>query len=910
MTAQERDLTSHPRIRKQALNVLDPTDSFVLTPVAFDYDADGTVEQSDVSDLSARVIQTVQLILAPFDIDVVQAAAETMGAAVDSIHDNDAASENLDAYVFVVNATSDGYTANGGSVGKNAIPNGTLFGYAAGGDLIANVGNQQDEAAITFTDTTLEWAMSVLGYTGLTTGDPNYSTKIQEIGDLFVTALSNISVHEGLHTLGIWHTFLPNSEVSGDVMSAQGAHQFSGDRSLVTRGDLFGQNPASSIVNNYELLRDASNIGLRLDSATQKPTFGYVTGSGAHDVINLTWVNNKIHVVVTPYSDAGHTNQVTLLGTPQQEVYDIVLSTLATDRIVIDAGAKDDLIQIDGDIPASFDVRGMLGNDQATLVGKSSRSLHNVTIDGEAGDDKLVIDTAAGNPLPASGYMLTYRGGTGTNQAVIPITGTDNSDTYSFALNTSNANVVDVVKTGGATRSLDLSTIYSDADLTFQVDLKSGTDTVTVDANVPASFLINGMNGSDYVTLQGKSAAAAIRSFIFNGGDDSSYDSFLMSFVNGDPLPMPGSDFRFDGGGGFNEAIVYMGGMQYFPAYFVNTTADGADLSIDEVPDSSSAAGDQSTLRAAIQEANAWSVPTYVFVPAGHYSLSVTGADASGVADASVGDLDIHNNVVVIGTGAGSTVIDGSALPSTTRDRLFEIAGGGSGVARPEARDAYWRTDGRRRGAILVNDTSASVELSMSDVAVVGNLADPSSGGINALGGGIHVQPGTSATVARSVIANNYAYRGGGIYAAGSTSTAAAAVVTLDRTTLAKNVVVTSGPNIRGMTGSGSTPVSGTFTSSGGNLIESTSGATFTTQSSDYVNQSVDYVVTSVIDTFNHADDSYRPVCPRSDRPGECAKHVEDDLATGVDLCVDESENHGPSSVSRPTGGHSPVPGV
>src|SRR5437660_359344 len=65
------------------------------------------------------------------------------------------------------------------------------------------------------------------------------------------------------------------------------------------------------------------------------------------------------------------------------------------------------------------------------------------------------------------------------------------------------------------------------------------------------------------------------------------------------------------------------------------------------------------TLRAAIQEANALAGADTINVPAGMYTLSIPGSFED---EAATGDLDITDDLTLIGAGARSTIIDGGGL--------------------------------------------------------------------------------------------------------------------------------------------------------------------------------------------------------------------------------------------------------
>ncbi|MGZ6070666.1 MAG: hypothetical protein ACXWK8_05580, partial [Myxococcaceae bacterium] len=63
------------------------------------------------------------------------------------------------------------------------------------------------------------------------------------------------------------------------------------------------------------------------------------------------------------------------------------------------------------------------------------------------------------------------------------------------------------------------------------------------------------------------------------------------------------------------------------------------------------------TLRAALQEANAHAGPDSVLLPAGTYTLTISGPAEDAAA---TGDLDITDDLLLVGAGASSTIVDGA----------------------------------------------------------------------------------------------------------------------------------------------------------------------------------------------------------------------------------------------------------
>jgi CSLREA domain-containing protein len=70
------------------------------------------------------------------------------------------------------------------------------------------------------------------------------------------------------------------------------------------------------------------------------------------------------------------------------------------------------------------------------------------------------------------------------------------------------------------------------------------------------------------------------------------------------------------------------------------------------------------TLRTAVQEANALAGPDRIFVPFGTYFLEIPGADED---QAATGDLDLTDDVTIIGESTNVTTIDGRGTTACSR---------------------------------------------------------------------------------------------------------------------------------------------------------------------------------------------------------------------------------------------------
>jgi hypothetical protein len=186
--------------------------------------------------------------------------------------------------------------------------------------------------------------------------------------------------------------------------------------------------------------------------------------------------------------------------------------------------------------------------------------------------------------------------------------------------------------------------------------------------------------------------------------------------------------------------------------FVVDTFPDGVDvLPGDGV--CATASGD-CTVRAAVMEANALLGPDTVIVPAGTFPIERPWPFPEGdPSSASVGDLNVHEELTLVGAGSDETVIGpGSAMFA---DRILSIHAGPVTLRDLTIREGFAGFDpgvpnnGTAGGGILNFDT-----LFLDGVNVADNYADSTGGGILSYG---------SLFVARSSFESNSAYEGGAI---------------------------------------------------------------------------------------------------------------------------------------------------
>lgn len=236
--------------------------------------------------------------------------------------------------------------------------------------------------------------------------------------------------------------------------------------------------------------------------------------------------------------------------------------------------------------------------------------------------------------------------------------------------------------------------------------------------------------------------------------------------------------------------------------FVVDSVSDAVDAAIGD--GICLAAGEGCTLRAAVQEANAWPGPDTVELDAVSYVLAIGGI---GEQAAATGDLDITDDLTVVGVGESATVIDGGAL-----DRVFDIGPGGSAaelsLERLTVTNGVVDEHQGKGGCVFTFAGSAlnldhvTVEACSSqrdgsgvynegtltgiDVSFIGNGAI--GGELDGAGGAIaNVGDGATVDLYRCLLESNVGEVGGAIYTSATFSGGPRATVSLDSCSLIGN---------------------------------------------------------------------------------------------------------------------------
>src|SRR5262249_27856431 len=153
-------------------------------------------------------------------------------------------------------------------------------------------------------------------------------------------------------------------------------------------------------------------------------------------------------------------------------------------------------------------------------------------------------------------------------------------------------------------------------------------------------------------------------------------------------------------------------------------------------------------------EANALAGADTIIVPAGTYTLTLAGTDED---FAETGDLDILEDLTIVGAGASTTIVDGGAL-----DRVFDIQSSGPvTISGLTIRHGFLNDPTTSSGDIGAGILVASFDTTtLADCIVTGNSAVNDAGG-----GGIFVF--SPLTMTRVTVSNNSALVGTGVVGEG-----------------------------------------------------------------------------------------------------------------------------------------------
>jgi len=211
----------------------------------------------------------------------------------------------------------------------------------------------------------------------------------------------------------------------------------------------------------------------------------------------------------------------------------------------------------------------------------------------------------------------------------------------------------------------------------------------------------------------------------------------------------------------------------------VNRTVDGVDANPGDGVCETAPGNGRCTLRAAVQETNALAGLDTILLPAGIYTLVRPGAEEN---LAATGDLDIRDHLLISGSGADETIIDGNQL-----DRVFHIPIS-IGVSFSISGVTVRHGANVNSGAGIFNEGGGTLIVESSYIQ--GNTSLTNGGGIDNLNGQV--------TINNSTISGNKAQgdengNGGGMYNNGGTLYLSSSTISGNQATLRGGGISSSG---------------------------------------------------------------------------------------------------------------------
>jgi predicted outer membrane repeat protein len=502
----------------------------------------------------------------------------------------------------------------------------------------------------------------------------------------------------------------------------------------------------------------------------------------------------------------------------------------------LDANSDPNIIDVDGTTPGNqVSLRAAIVN--ANLTTSTQKTIltptgsYNLTLTGTGGDTQGDLDITQ--------FVTIVGAGAGRSIVNAAGLGTTNRDRVFDVASGGALDLSRVTLTGGHTRTAagkhggaiqvgNGGTLRLDQSALVDNETESGgngggiyfaaSGSGTITRSVITTDHADDISGGIYLLGSAPGAGGTVKvgtTIIVNNTDDDGVNPDVFAETN---RTFTSLGFNLLG----NAATGFVNGVN---GDFINPTGNTVDYvvtsAVDEVDSSNNALA--LSLRETIQAANV--AGGTIWLPAWRHRLTRTGTESG-----TTNDLDIANDVTIVGVGPGLTVLDASGLGSdvaTGNDRIFDVSSAGE-LDLSRVTLTGGAATGGTGGAIFVSDG----EMTVTDAAFVGNSA--------ASGGAIRVAGTTSqVTILRSAFVNNTATNAGAaIYHGDQNST-----VQIGESVFARNG------------GSSLLHRQNGTVNLGNNVTDNTQLGFFNAQAGDHFG-TPDYVVTSVADTYNHVDNA------------------------------------------------------
>ena len=489
-------------------------------------------------------------------------------------------------------------------------------------------------------------------------------------------------------------------------------------------------------------------------------------------------------------------------GSFSPSLFDAVSGNLDADILLVAAAGNGNVLGkgIDNDtvpfFPASFELENVISvaalNDRGELAAFSNYGIHSVDI-AAPGDNILSLGPSEGF-ISRSGTSMATPHVTGVAALVFDVypTATAGEVREAILAGAETTSVLDVVgsRSLNAHGALTASTFAPVPELVPIADITS-----TGVAEVVVSVKYRGDNVVDLTSLDVRDIEVTRQGFSetlltpFSATVSSIDDTDAAVYR----IQAPGETWDASDNGSYmvflrEGEVRDVGNLYSVPrelgqfevaivdpnVFFVDTTDDTLDANPGDgqAKDSN---GDTS-LRSAVMEANSTGAASTIVVPDGIYTLTIAGQDEDAAA---TGDLDLASSggVILIGGGAGSTVIDAQRL-----DRLFDVHDG----VTAEIHGFTLQNGNADQGGGLKNTGTLTIGSSI----VTTNTAETA-------GGGVHNEG--LLTITGSSLENNrtssrfFGLGGGGLTTIGNASDASAGQALLQNSSIVGNTSTEAG---------------------------------------------------------------------------------------------------------------------
>jgi len=348
---------------------------------------------------------------------------------------------------------------------------------------------------------------------------------------------------------------------------------------------------------------------------------------------------------------------------------DIVSSSLNSDEIVVHENTASDgslwtrrLVSVLADNPYGVAVGDIDGDGRVDLA-SNSRDDQEVAwypnLGGQFGFDGADISTGSaydGELVPLLGFEVRVNGRPGDSVgrlASLPLRFETPTGLLDAAMTSAEANALfDEVRIYRDTGSDEFE---ANADILVAtvgtLSLTAGVQAVTFSANDP-NMRIAAPAAYWVVALMTGTASQQVA----NGFDATVLASGMAVVDASAGIPLVAGEL-FD---------VESGTLTARARFVVDTTSDGVDASPGDLI--CATGGGACTLRAAIQEANAHAGADRIVLPAGTFTLSITGTGENAAATGDLDVTDVSGALTLVGAGAEQTILSAGSV-----DRAFHL---------------------------------------------------------------------------------------------------------------------------------------------------------------------------------------------------------------------------------------------